>query len=187
VLRGIFLCTPAEIDWFMHGIRWFFPEAHADFIAPIPSEERGNLLQAYARRLFCDDPQVFLPAARCWSRYEGRCLFLEPDPEAMDDFSTDAVSLGIGRLEAHYFLHEGFLPDDRLMRNIDRIRPLPAVIVQGRYDVVCPPWSAFRLHAAWPEARLHVISDAGHSAYEPGIAAALVAATERFKLQRNFD
>ncbi|HJV72785.1 MAG TPA: prolyl aminopeptidase [Noviherbaspirillum sp.] len=187
ILRGVFLCTSAEIDWFMNGIRWFFPEAHADFIAPIPPEERGDLLQAYAQRLFCDDPAIYMPAARSWSRYEGRCLFLKPDPEAIDDSSSDSVSLGIGRLEAHYFLHQGFLGEDHLIRHIERIRHLPAVIVQGRYDVVCPPWSAFRLHAAWPEARLQMIGDAGHSAYEPGTVAALVAATERFRLQRHFD
>jgi proline iminopeptidase len=187
VLRGIFLCTRAEIDWFLNGIRWFFPEVHAEFVAPIPEGERGDLLQAYAKRLFSDDPAVYAPAARNWSRYEGRCLFLRPDPAAIDDFSSDTVSLGIGRLEAHYFLHDGFFSDDQLIRNLDRIRHLPAVIVQGRYDVVCPPLTAFRLHAAWPEAKLHVIDDAGHSGYEPGLAKALVAATEQFKTQGSFD
>ncbi|HJV53706.1 MAG TPA: prolyl aminopeptidase [Noviherbaspirillum sp.] len=187
VLRGIFLCTRAEIDWFLNGIRWFFPEVHAQFVAPIPPEERADLLQAYARRLFSEDPAVYLPAARSWSRYEGSCLFLRPDPEAIDDFSSDAVALGVGRLEAHYFLHDGFLADDQLIRNVGRIRHLPAVIVQGRYDVVCPPLSALRLHEAWPEAKFHVVPDAGHSGYEPGIAAALVAATEQFRRQRHFD
>jgi proline iminopeptidase len=186
VLRGIFLCTRQEVDWFLSGIRWFFPEVYAEFVAPIPPEERGELLQAYARRLFSEDPAVYAPAARNWSRYEGRCLFLRPDPIAIDDFSSDAVSLGIGRLEAHYFLHDGFLADEQLIRDVGRIRHLPAVIVQGRYDVVCPPLSAFRLAGAWPEAVLQVIDDAGHSGYEPGIARALVTATERFKHQRNF-
>ena len=186
VLRGIFLCTREEIDWFLNGIRWFFPEVHADFAAPIPEEERGDLLRAYAKRLFCDDPAVYVPAARSWSRYEGRCLFLRPDASAIDDFSTDKVCIGIGRLEAHYFLHDGFFSEDQLVRNIDRIRHLPAVIVQGRYDVVCPPLSAFRLHAAWQEAQLRVVADAGHSGYEPGLAAALVDATEQFKKQRRF-
>lgn len=181
VLRGIFLCTPAEIDWFLNGIRWFFPEVHDEFVAGIPPEERGDLLQAYAKRLFCDDPATYIPAARSWGRYEGRCLFLLPDPAAIADFSSDQVSIGVGRLEAHYFLHNGFFSEDQLIRNVDRIRHLPAVIVQGRYDVVCPPLSAFRLHAAWPEAKMQVIDDAGHSGYEPGIAAALVAATEKFK------
>ncbi|KIF80584.1 prolyl aminopeptidase [Noviherbaspirillum autotrophicum] len=187
VLRGIFLCTRAEIDWFLNGIRWFFPEVHAQFVAPIPPDERADLLQAYARRLFSEDPAVYAPAARSWSRYEGSCLFLRPDPAAIDDFSSDAVALGVGRLEAHYFLHDGFLADDQLIRNIGRIRHVPAVIVQGRYDVVCPPLSALRLHEAWPEARLHMVDDAGHSGYEPGIAAALVAATGQFKRQQRFD
>ncbi|MDB5840222.1 MAG: pip [Herminiimonas sp.] len=187
VLRGIFLCTRDEIDWFMNQIRWFFPEAHAEFVAPIPPGERGDLLEAYARRLFSEDPEVYMPAARAWSRYEGRCLFLLPNLESVDDFSSEAVSLGVGRLEAHYFLHGGFFSEDQLIRDIGRIRHLPAVIVQGRYDVVCPPLTAQRLHDAWPEAKFHLIADAGHSGFEPGIAAALVAATEQFKLKRSFD
>lgn len=186
VLRGIFLCTRAEIDWFLNGIQWFFPEAHADFVAPIPEQERGDLLNAYAKRLFSDDPAVYVPAARAWSRYEGRCLFLRPDPAAIADFSEDRISIGVGRLEAHYFLHDGFFSDDQLIRNIDRIRHLPAVIVQGRYDVVCPPLTAHRLHAAWPQAVMHMIDDAGHSGYEPGIAAVLVEATEQFRKERRF-
>jgi proline iminopeptidase len=186
ILRGIFLCTRAEIDWFLNGMQWFYPEVHAQFVAPIPEEERGDLLQAYAKRLFSDDPALCLAAARAWSRYEGSCLFLRPDPQAIEDFSADVVSLGIGRLEAHYFLHDGFFSDDQLVRDIDRIRHLPAVIVQGRYDIVCPPRAAFRLHAAWPESKLQVIDDAGHSGFEPGIAKALVYATEQFRLQRAF-
>jgi proline iminopeptidase len=187
VLRGIFLCTREEIDWFLNGVRWFFPEVHEEFLARLPEQERGDVLQAYAKRLFSDDPAVYAPAARAWSRYEGSCLFLRPDPAAIEDFSSDAVSLGIGRLEAHYFLHGGFFSEDQLIRNLDRIRHLPAVIVQGRYDVVCPPLSAYRLHAAWPEAKLHMIADAGHAGVEPGIAAALVAATEQFRQKRTFD
>jgi proline iminopeptidase len=186
VLRGIFLCTRAEIDWFLNGIRWFFPEVHAQFASAIPQEEHGNLLRAYEKRLFSDDPAVYMAAAHSWSRYEGSCLFLRPDPQAVDDFSSDAVSLGVGRLEAHYFLHKGFLEDDQLIRDVGRLRHLPAVIVQGRYDVVCPPLSAYRLHQAWPEAKFHLIADAGHAGLEPGVAAALVAATEQFKTRRGF-
>ncbi len=181
VLRGIFLCTPGEIDWFLNGIRWFFPQEHARFVAPIPEAERHDLLQAYAQRLFSDDPAENLQAARTWSRYEGSCLHLLPHPEVAEAFGADAVALGVGRLEAHYFLHQAFLAEDQLVRNVDRIRHLPATIVQGRYDVVCPPQSAWRLHQAWPEASLQIVEDAGHSAQEPGIARALVAATERFK------
>jgi proline iminopeptidase len=181
VLRGIFLCTCAEIDWFMNGIRWFYPEAYADFVAPIPPHERGDLLRAYGMRLFSDDPNICVPAARAWSRYEGSCLFLQPEPDAIEEFCTEAVSVALGRLEAHYFLHDGFFADDQLIRNVECLRHLPAVIVQGRYDVVCPPLSACRLHEAWPEAKFHMIQDAGHAGTEPGIAAALVAATEQFK------
>jgi proline iminopeptidase len=187
VLRGIFLCSPAEIDWFINGIKWFAPEAYAAFVAPIPEAERGDLLRAYQKRLFCDDPAIYLAAARTWSRYEGSCLFLRPDPEALEKFGSDTVSLGVGRLEAHYMLNNGFLEHDQLLRDIDKIRHLPAVVVQGRYDVICPPRSAYRLHQAWPQAKLHMIADAGHAALEPGTAAALVAATEQFKLRGGFD
>ena len=186
ILRGIFLCTRAEIDWFLYGMRWFFPEAHAAFVAAIPPEERGDLLQAYQRRLFSEDAAVSLQAARDWSCYEGSCLFLKPPPEIQAMLNDDVVALGVGRLEAHYFLHQGFMEEDQLVRNIDKIRHLPAVIVQGRYDAVCPPVSAYRLHQAWPQARLQIVPDAGHAALEPGTAAALVAATEQFRLQQGF-
>lgn len=187
VLRGIFLGARAEIDWFLYGMRWFFPEAHDAFIADIPSAERGDLLRAYQKRLFSDDAGVSMQAARSWSRYEGNCLFLQPQAETIDAFSSDVIALGIGRLEAHYFLHQAFLDEDQLIRDIDRIRHIPAVIVQGRYDAICPPASAWRLHQAWPQARLHIIADAGHAALEPGTAAALVAATEQFRMQQHFD
>lgn len=181
VLRGIFLATQAEIDWFFNGIQWFFPKEFERLTADIPPEERTDLLQAYARRLFSDDGVQSLQAARSWSRYEGSCLHLLPQPEVADHFGADGVALGVGRLEAHYFLHQAFLEDDQLIRNIDRIRHLPAVIVQGRYDVVCPLRTAWRLHQAWPEAGFEIIEDAGHAAFEPSIARALVAATERFR------
>ncbi len=187
VLRGIFLCTPAEIDWFLNGIKWFFPDQHARFAAAIPPQERNDLLAGYAKRLFSDDPAVHTPAARTWSHYEGSCLHLLPHPEVAQQFESEAVGLGVGRLEAHYFLHQGFLSEDQLIRNVHRIAHLPAVIIQGRYDVVCPPRSAVRLKAAWPQAVFHMIEDAGHSGFEPGIARALVAATDRFRDRQRFD
>jgi len=186
VLRGIFLCTRAEIDWFFNGIQWFFPKEFDQFVADIPAPELANLLQAYAKRLFGNDPTQSLQAARTWSRFEGSCLHLLQHPEVADQFGTDAVALGVGRLEAHYFLHDAFLTDDQLIGNIDHIRHLPAAIIQGRYDVVCPIRSAWRLHQAWPEASFQIIEDAGHAAFEPGIASALVAATERFRRQGKF-
>ena len=187
VLRGIFLCSRSEIDWFLYGMEQFFPEVHAEFVAPLPPAERQDLLQAYARRLFAQDPAVYGPAARAWSRYEGRCLYLRPDPAAVDEFSSDAVSLGVGRLEAHYFLNGGFLAPGQLLRDVACIAHLPALIIQGRYDVVCPPVSAYRLHQAWPQARLQMIDDAGHAAFEPGTARALVAATEQFRRTGRLD
>ena len=186
ILRGIFLCTQAEIDWFMVGMGQFFPEAHAAFAAEVGEDERGDLLRAYARRLFGDDDNARRRAARAWSIYEGRCAFLRPDPAAVADVGSDAVSMGIGRLEAHYFLNAGFLEEGELLRKMDQIAHLPAVIVQGRYDMVCPPVSAWQLHAAWPGSKLMMIDDAGHAATEPGTAAALVAATCMWKEQGAF-
>ncbi|MBC3870036.1 prolyl aminopeptidase [Undibacterium oligocarboniphilum] len=186
ILRGIFLCTKTEVEWFVNGMQYFYPEVHQQFAEGVPEVERGDLLQAYVKRLFCDDPAIYTEAARNWSRYEGSCLFLKPQAAAIASFESDEVSLGIGRLEAHYMQHGAFMDDDALIRNIGKIRHLPAVIVQGRYDVICPPVSAYRLHQAWPEAAYHVIGDAGHAAMEPGIAAALVRATEDFKIQQRF-
>ena len=181
VLRGIFLGTLPEMEWFLNGMKRFFPQEHETFVAAIPEPERDDLLQAYEQRLFSDNATENLQAARSWSRYEGRCLHLLPQPETAEALDSQNVALGIGRLEAHYFRHAAYLTDDQLIRNVDRIRHLPAVIIQGRYDVVCPPLSAWRLHRAWPEARFQIIEGAGHSAFEPGIASALVAATEQFK------
>ncbi len=184
VLRGIFLCTAAEIDWFLHGMQWFHPELYDEFVAPIPPAERGDLLRAYAARMLSDDPGAYWPAARAWSRFEGRRVFLLPQP---DEISSDTLDLGVGRLESHYMANLGFFEDGQLLRDIGRVAHLPAVIVQGRYDMVCPPLSAYRLHQAWPGSLLKMIPDAGHGALEAGISAALVNATEQFKRARSFD
>jgi proline iminopeptidase len=192
VLRGIFLCTAPEIDWFVNGAKWFHPEIHAQFCALIPPHERGDLLQAYAKRLLSDDPEQCLPAARSWSAYESERVTLLPSASAnmaqkqSHCASDDRLDMSLSRLEVHYMANLGFFSEDQLIRDVDRIRHLPALIVHGRYDVICPPLSAYRLHQAWPEAALHIIRDAGHTAFEPGIAAVLVAATEQFRLQRSF-
>lgn len=180
VLRGIFLCRPSEIEWFLYGMRSVFPDVWRNFAEYIPAAERDDLLAAYRRRLEDPDPAVHLPAARTWSLYEGACSTLMPSEDAMKHFGDDGVALGLARIEAHYFAHDIFLPRDSLLANVGRIRHLPCVIVQGRYDMVCPAVSAFDLKAAWPEAELIVIPDAGHSAWEPGIRARLVAAVARF-------
>jgi proline iminopeptidase len=124
-----------------------------------------------------------MPAAHSWSRYEGSCSTLYPDPELVAHFEEDTVALGIARIEAHYFVNDIFLPDNSLLANVDRIRNVPGVIVQGRYDAVCPIVSADDLHRAWPQAEYQVIADAGHSVWEPGIAQQLVRATDAFRLQ----
>ncbi|MCB8874255.1 prolyl aminopeptidase [Acidisoma silvae] len=180
VLRGIFLGRESEVDWFLHGIRHVFPEAHAQFTGLLPEEERGDLLNAYRRRLNDPDPRVHGPAARAWSVYEGSCSTLLPHPELVSSFSRDRAALGLARIEAHYFAHRLFLPPEGLLGHMDRIRHIPAEIVQGRYDMVCPPVSALDLLAQWPAARLTMVPDAGHSALEPGTRAALLAALERF-------
>ncbi|MBV8776428.1 MAG: prolyl aminopeptidase [Alphaproteobacteria bacterium] len=181
VLRGIFLARAAEIDWFLYGIGTVFPEAWRAFAAIIPESERNDLLSAYYRRLMDPDPRVHMAAARAWSLYEGACSTLLPNPETVAAFGEDRLALGLARIEAHFFTHYLFAGADDLIARIDRIRQLPAVIVQGRYDMVCPIRSADELARAWPEAEYIVVPDAGHSAMEPGTREQLVLATERLK------
>jgi proline iminopeptidase len=181
VLRGIFLCRPSEIDWFLYGLRQIFPEPWERFAGHLPEHERGDLLHHYHRRLADPDPAIHVPAARAWSTYEGSCSTLLPSPETVDHFAADAVALGLARIEAHYFVNGIFMPPNALLDNLHRIRHLPCSIVQGRYDVVCPIVSAHELVRAWPEAEYRIIDAAGHSVWEPGITAALVQACEAYK------
>jgi proline iminopeptidase len=181
ILRGIFLCRKSEIDWFLYGLRGVFPEAWERFANFLPQAERSDLLRNYHRRLTDADPGMHMPAARCWSSYEGACSTLLPSPETVAYFAGDTVALGLARIEAHYFVNDIFLPENALLANAHRLRDTPGVIVQGRYDMVCPLVSAHELHRAWPQSEFRIVADAGHSAWEPGILAALVGATERFK------
>jgi proline iminopeptidase len=181
VLRGIFLCRKKEVDWFLYGLRAVFPEPWDKFAGFLPVEERGDLLNNYYRRLVDPDPRVHMPAARAWSTYEGSCSTLLPSPETVDYFAGAVVALGLARIEAHYFKHDIFLPQNSLLENASVLREIPGVIVQGRYDMVCPTISAHELKGAWLEAEYQIIPNAGHSVWEPGISAALVAACERFK------
>jgi len=181
VLRGIFLCRRTEIDWFLYGMRWIYPETWRRFAEHLPEAERDDLLHSYYRRLIDPDPAVHMPAARAWSTYEGACSTLLPSPETVAAFGQDTMALGLARIEAHYFVNDIFMEDGALLANVGRLRGIPGVIVQGRYDVVCPIATADELHRAWPEAEYTVVPDAGHSAMEPGVRKALIAATERFK------
>lgn len=180
-LRGIFLCRQSEIQWFLYGVKELAPEAWRAFSGFIPEHERHDLLGAYHKRLMNPDPAIHMPAARAWSVYEGSCSTLLPSPETVQAFSGDTLALGLARMEAHYFQNGIFLPENFLLENVGRIRQIPAVIVQGRYDLVCPIRSADDLALAWPEARYHIVANAGHSAMEPGTRTLLVQAMERFK------
>ena len=183
VLRGIFLCRTSEINWFLYGIRAFFPEAQRRLAEFIPADERSDLLGAYHRRLTDFDPAIHLPAARVWATFEATCSTLRPSPDLVSAFATDHTALSLARIEAHYFVNNIFLPENSLLAQLPRIRHLPCTIVQGRYDAVCPIVSADKLARAWPEARYVIVDDAGHSAFEPGISRALVCATDEFAEQ----
>ena len=181
VLRGVFLGRRAEVEWFLYGLRRVFPDAWSDFAEHLPAAERSDILGSYLRRLCDPDPSVHLPAARAWSQYEGLCSTLLPSPDMVASFAQDRSALGLARIEAHYFAHDLFLRPDGLLGGMAALAHIQAEIVQGRYDMVCPAESAFDLAAAWPRARLTVVPDAGHSALEPGVRLALVAAVERFR------
>ncbi len=182
ILRGIFLLRQKEIHWFyQEGASYIFPDAWESYLEPIPMDERQDLLTAYYKRLTDPDRTVQLTAARAWSVWEASTSKLFQDLALMNTFGEDEFAAAFARIECHYFTNKGFFEtENQLIENVDRIRHIPAVIVQGRYDVVCPMVSAWELHQAWPEAEFIVIPDAGHSMTEPGIRSALIEATDRF-------
>jgi len=181
VLRGIFLCRDEEIHWFyQQGASRLFPDYWQDFLAPIPPEQRGDLLHAYHALLTGSDELRRMAAAKAWSLWEGRTATLKPEPTVVDHFADPHTALSLARIENHYFVNHSFLEPDQLIRDVGRLAGIPGVIVHGRYDVVCPVENAWRLHQAWPESELNIVPDAGHSAFEPGIRRALVEATDRF-------
>lgn len=178
VLRGIFLCRPQEIRWFyQEGANRIFPDYWQDFLAPIPETERHDLLHAHHRRLIGEDEVARMRSAEAWSVWEGRTATLTPKKDVVDFFSDPHVALSLARIEAHYFINDIFLEPDQILRDVHKLRDIPGVIVHGRYDIVCPFENAWDLHRAWPESRLEIIPDAGHSASEPGIVNALIQAT----------
>lgn len=178
VLRGIFLCRPWEIRWFYQdGANHVFPDHWQDFVAPIPEVERHDLLRAHYRRLTGEDEIARMRSAEAWSVWEGRTATLRPNPSVIEHFASPHTALALARIEAHYFVHDTFLEPDQLLRNAHRLQGIPGYLVHGRYDMVCPLASAWDLHRAWPQAKLEIIPDAGHSAAEPGIVSALVQAT----------
>lgn len=178
ILRGIFLCRPQEIRWFyQEGASRLFPDYWEDYLAPIPVEERHDLVDAFYRRLAGADQIAQMHAAKAWSIWEGRTATLRPNGHVVERFSEPQRALAIARIECHYFINNAFLEEDQLLRDMHKIAHIPGVIVHGRYDVVCPLDNAWALNQAWPNSELSIIRDAGHAASEPGITDALVRAT----------
>ncbi|MDA3913781.1 prolyl aminopeptidase [Oleiagrimonas sp.] len=183
VLRGIFMLRREELEWFYQkGADALYPDTWETYLSGIPEVERGDMMSAYYRRLTDPDPEVRMAAAKTWSVWEAGGSFLRPNRDYIESASGDAFASAFARIECHYFVHGGFFEhDDQLLRNAKRLSGIPAVIVQGRYDIVCPMRSAWDLHRAWPEADLRVVQDAGHSSFEPGILHELIGATDRYR------
>jgi proline iminopeptidase len=182
VLRGIFLLTRAEIQWFYQsGASHIFPDAFERYVAPIPAEERGDLIAAFHKRLMSDDRATRIAAARAWSRWEGETISIAGPSGLPQRFNDDRFVEAFARIESHYFVNKGFFAEDGwLLKQVPKMRRIPARIIHGRYDVCTPYSSAWALKRAWPEAELETVADAGHSSLEPGIVDALIRATDHF-------
>jgi len=178
ILRGIFLCRPADLSWFYQdGASRIFPDYWQDYLQVIPEPERHNMMQAYYSRLTGDNELAKMGAAKAWSLWEGRCATLRPHQDVIDTFSKPHLALALARIEAHYFVNRAFLEENQILNNAHKLEGITGIIVHGRYDTVCPLDNAFELHKRWPGSELQIIRDAGHSAQEPSITDALVKAT----------
>ena len=179
VLRGIFLSRPEELRWFLEEARKFFPEAWSRLVTHLDADQRKDIMGAYAKLVSAEDVRAAAEAARTWNAYEGSIISLLPANGGSQ--VSDAVSIARARVQLHYLTNQCFLQARPLLDVVEGLRDLPAVIIQGRYDMVCPPLTAYELHRAWPEAEFVMVPDAGHAAFEPGICDALIRATEQFK------
>lgn len=180
VLRGIFLSRASELQWFLRDAKQFFPEAWQKLLEGIPASEHGDPLNAYAKLVFSDDAQVSATAATNWNAYEGSIMSLLPPPPPQNT-TPDAIQVARARVQIHYILHQCFVGQRDWFAEVAAIQHIPTIIVQGRYDMVCPPTTAWELSQALPDAEFEIVPDAGHSAMEPGVISALVGATEKFK------
>ncbi|WP_317932478.1 prolyl aminopeptidase [Halioxenophilus sp. WMMB6] len=181
ILRGIFLCRQKDIDWFYQGgAAHVFPDYWQHFLKQIPEAEQGNLLSAYYQRLTSSNELAQMAAAKAWSQWEAQCATLRPNHELVDNFTAPHVAVALARIETHYFMHDSFIEEDQILKQMDKISHLPGIIVHGRYDMVCPLDNAVALYDRWPEAELKIIRDAGHASREPGTVDALVRATMEF-------
>jgi proline iminopeptidase len=183
ILRGIFMLSQLELHWFyQQGASALFADRWEDYIGAIPPNERHDLIKAFYRRLTSGDRAAMVSAARAWSMWEAATSYLRVNEQNLHKWSEEEFAIAVARIECHYFVNRGFFEsDDQLLRNVTRIRRIPGVIVQGRYDVVCPMQTAWMLHKAWPEADFRIVADAGHSAFEAGNTHELVSATDRFR------
>ena len=185
VLRGIFTFRQSELDWlYRQGASEIFPDKWEEFLAPIPEAERGDLVAAYQRRLTGTDAAERLAAAKAWSKWEAETVTLLPHPEVIEEFTDDDFAVAIARIENHYMVNKGWIEEGAMIRDAEKLRGIPAVIVQGRYDCCTPPVTAWDLHKAWPEAELNIVPDGGHLFNEPGILDGLITATDRFADRR---
>jgi proline iminopeptidase len=183
ILRGIFLITDAEIQWFYQdGASRLFPDAYDRYVAPIPEAERGDLLHAFHKRLISDNRQERLAAAKAWACWEGETISIQGPSSRPAKFEEDAFADAFARIECHYFVNKGFFEDDGwlLKQAAEKLKGVPGIIVHGRYDVVTPLSTAWALTKVWPDAELHIVSDAGHSSLDSGIIDQLIRATRSF-------
>jgi len=181
ILRGIFLCRPREIEWFyQHGASRIFPDHWEEFISQIPESERHDMVSAYYRRLTGENELARMAAAKAWARWEGQTSTLQPSRSVTTSFTEPFTAMSLSRIECHYFMNNSFLEENQILNNASKLANIPGVIVQGRYDIVCPMESAWELYKAWPDCELNIITDAGHAASERGIIDALVRATKSF-------
>jgi len=187
ILRGIFFSTPKEINWFyQEGASQIFPDYWEDFVEPIPEEERDNFLLAYHKRLNSDNEIAKMGAAKAWSLWEARTATLQPSPSGIKKYHDPKNAMGISRIETHYFMNNGFLEENQILNNMDRLQDIPGFIVHGRYDMICPIKQGYDLHKAWPRSEFFVVQSAGHSAGEQGITTALIkAGNDMIKLLQN--
>ena len=184
ILRGIFLCRDEDLQWFYQGgADRVFPDYWKDFIHPIPSDERHNMIKAYYQRLTSSNEIAKMSAAKAWSIWEGRCATLRPNPDVVNVFAEPHLALSLARIEAHYFTHGAFIKPGQILDNMVRLTNIPGIIIHGRYDMVCPLDNAVAVYEKWEDADLHIIRDAGHSAREPSIVDALVKATDDMALR----
>ena len=181
VVRGIYTLTRAELEWYYQfGVSEMFPDKWERFLAPIPEEERGDMMAAYRKRLVGDDRQKQIEAAKAWSIWEGETITLLPEPATSDPFAQDDYALAFARIENHYFVHAGWLEEGQLLRDAYKLKDIPGAIIHGRYDMPCPAKYAWQLHKAWPRADFHLVEGAGHAYSEPGILDSLIRATDKF-------